>query len=601
MVFASKKKEELWRLASKNQPVPCYACGIQTPMQQQQQPHHPPPRPPQTASEAILRLNTPLPPYSSQPCSIDSSSGYRPNQRLAQELVATETESEVDISMSMSVSGNEESDCSDIKSACSYASSCVDISRDENEARPLPAPAPPYYHQPPNNNNSNSNANPSHNPSMSTATFAFAASMFRNCCGGSGAETSSTNGILTRANLSQRQIPAASTTTCPQPAPAPCLCHRLLKQNFNALLKQLKSKQQAELLLAVKSRSLDNNPPRSAVAANASAAAAASSAHSYLQCILIKSNTPADVEQHFATCQLFFWPDLRCASELRRLPVCPSARDSVYICCNPLHWFRVMHATDTESAYQRSKMLRLRDTDSEGNTQNIERSWTMQSTNNNNINNHNHGHSISSISILKQAESQLYVPSIESFTTDGKDRNACSQAWCQIAYWELGNRVGEFFEAKKSAVNIYKDGPIDCSGDSMCLRDLTSKQQRMTRTTTVQNTRQKIGLGVTLSLNCGDVWIYNRSNVPIYVDSPTLSERLDRVCKVMPGYCLKAFETHRAQVLAYKQAERMTQLGPIDSFSMKISFYKGWGYNQYRRQDIMGCPCWLEVHFNHLR
>jgi len=41
-------------------------------------------------------------------------------------------------------------------------------------------------------------------------------------------------------------------------------------------------------------------------------------------------------------------------------------------------------------------------------------------------------------------------------------------------------------------------------------------------------------------------------------------------------------------------------MGPVDYFSIKISFAKGWG-PAYKRQDIMGCPCWLEVHFSHLR
>lgn len=41
-------------------------------------------------------------------------------------------------------------------------------------------------------------------------------------------------------------------------------------------------------------------------------------------------------------------------------------------------------------------------------------------------------------------------------------------------------------------------------------------------------------------------------------------------------------------------------MGPVDYFSIKISFGKGWG-RDYKRQDIMGCPCWLEVHFSHLR
>lgn len=42
------------------------------------------------------------------------------------------------------------------------------------------------------------------------------------------------------------------------------------------------------------------------------------------------------------------------------------------------------------------------------------------------------------------------------------------------------------------------------------------------------------------------------------------------------------------------------QMGPIDWFSLKISFAKGWGQS-YRRQDIMCCPCWLDVNFSHLR
>lgn len=73
------------------------------------------------------------------------------------------------------------------------------------------------------------------------------------------------------------------------------------------------------------------------------------------------------------------------------------------------------------------------------------------------------------------------------------DRSACSKVWCQIAYWELAQRVGEFFHAKKPTVNIYGEGPVDCGGgDSMCLRDLGGKRPP---SDAVQNTRQKVGLG----------------------------------------------------------------------------------------------------------
>ncbi|XP_017084888.2 mothers against decapentaplegic homolog 6 [Drosophila eugracilis] len=397
---------------------------------------------------------------------------------------------------------------------------------------------------------------------LSATTFA---TMFRNCCGGS---TDSTNGstpkIPTRANAThhpQNQIQNG----------------KRIREDFDALMKQLKRKQMAELLLAVKSRV---DPP-----ANTPRDVLATTAPTYLQCILIQCTTETDQEQHVTASRLFFWPGLRSGEELKRLPICPAARDCVYTCCNPLHWYRILQQPETEAQpppYQRSKMLRLRDADSEEDSQNDAKSaalstWSTQSS------------SISSI----------FKPALfESFTTDGKDHNINSKVWCQIAYWEMAHRVGEFFHARTKAVNIYTDGIVSSEGDSMCLRDLTPAGNQV-HSDSVQTTRQKVGLGVTLSLENGDVWIYNRGNNPVFVDSPTLAENLDRVCKVMPGYCLKAFETYRAQVLSMKE-QGHHQMGPVDYFSIKISFAKGWG-PAYKRQDIMGCPCWLEVHFSHLR
>ncbi|XP_034484642.1 mothers against decapentaplegic homolog 6 [Drosophila innubila] len=624
MIFPSEKKKELLRYASRNNPATCDADGIPIPMQQPQRhlPQHQ--RLPQTSvancccccandPSTMRQLSTPPPPYCLISCSIDYSGSYRPNRQHRstaqdqQQLIyrtdsQVEVETEADMSVSVSASATEESDYSYMKGGCSYASSGADLLSDENGLYPMSVEGsvPAYY-----------NTHPEPVRLFPTTFAATAANMFRNCCGG-GHTTDSSSGSTARTsppdsrrymlNRQRTSTPPTTTntttTTCPiHPHLATVnttgatLRHRTLNQNVNALLKPFKNKQIAELLQAVKSR-VDPPPKCNSMPTNNNTVI--TSTPSYLQCILIKCTSPLDEDQHVTTCQLFFWSDLRDGRELRRLPSCPTARDYVYTCCNPLHWYRIMHPIDSESApppYQRSKMLRLRDTDSEGNTQNIDNHHHHSNSNSN-----NHSQSISSI--IKQAEPQLYVPSLESFTTDGKDRSACSKVWCQIAYWELSQRVGEFFHAKKLAVNIHADGPIDSSGvcESMCLRDLGGKRPP---TDAVQNTRQKVGLGVTLSLECGDVWIYNRSNVPIFVDSPTLAERLDRVCKVMPGYCLKAFETHRAQWLACKQSQH-NQLGPIDRFSMKISFAKGWG-NTYRRQDVMGCPCWLEVHFNHLR
>lgn len=59
---------------------------------------------------------------------------------------------------------------------------------------------------------------------------------------------------------------------------------------------------------------------------------------------------------------------------------------------------------------------------------------------------------------------------------------------------------------------------------------------------------------------------------------------------------LFSFIYFRAQSLVHTEQFPGVQTGPIDRFSMRISFGKGWGCN-YKRPDITLCPCWLEVLF----
>lgn len=47
------------------------------------------------------------------------------------------------------------------------------------------------------------------------------------------------------------------------------------------------------------------------------------------------------MDPHLLCCQIWRWPDLAHSSELKRLPVCHSAKDPVYVCCNPYHWSRL--------------------------------------------------------------------------------------------------------------------------------------------------------------------------------------------------------------------------------------------------------------------
>ncbi|KAH8330423.1 hypothetical protein KR067_002265 [Drosophila pandora] len=565
MIFPNEKKKDLWRYASRNNPgvrdgVPSVA-GDPPPL--------PPPPPPRLRphnphqsfgysgeEDSLAMRQTPPPPYSSMPCAMDCSGSYcqsmNPNHNNNNESYRhLPNRLEFPPSPSCgSVLAGESSDLYCIAPGYSCASSGEDMLIEESDQERSRATV----------READQVADRVHHP-RTTNTAAFV-TMLRNCCGGATESISesmstipTTAKALQHAQQSRNQIQAHSQLQST----------RRFREDFDALMKLLKRKQVAELLLAVKSRV--DGPTKTPQATG-------STPPTYLQCILLPY--PTAREQHVTASRLFFWRDLRSGEELKRLPSCPSAGDSVYTCCNPLHWFRILCLSETDS--HRSKMLRLKDADSEEDSQNDAKSTALSTW------------SPSISSILKRTEQ----PSLfESFTTDGKDHNINANGWCQIAYWELGDRVGKMFHARTTAVNIYTDGLVDSGGDSMCLSDLSVGGTG--KTEEVQKTRQKVGLGVTLSLELGDVWIYNRGHVPIFVGSPTL----ERVSKVLPGCCLKAFETHRAQMLSMRQ-QGHHQMGPIDWFSLKISFAKGWG-QFYRRQDIMRCPCWLDVNFSHLR
>lgn len=85
-------------------------------------------------------------------------------------------------------------------------------------------------------------------------------------------------------------------------------------QGIVFLLKRLNQNQLEMLLTAVEGRGLKQS-----------------------NCVLL----PREYEPHVLCCQTWRWPDLRQTNELRRLPVCRSASDPVYICCNPFHWSRL--------------------------------------------------------------------------------------------------------------------------------------------------------------------------------------------------------------------------------------------------------------------
>lgn len=196
-----------------------------------------------------------------------------------------------------------------------------------------------------------------------------------------------------------------------------------------------------------------------------------------------------------------------------------------------------------------------------------------------------------------------------------------SNGWCQLAYWELSQRVGQLFSVENSAINVFAE---QLRGDGLCLSTLAMQRNSVTPEA-VLKARQKIGLGVTLSRETDGVWLYNRSLSPVFVHSSTLRDVDTRsllVCRVPPGHCLRAFDHIKFVILTlysihnlaikinlyffYRAAtEAFTwpstiagaQTGPVDIYSVRISFAKGWG-PKYQRQEVTACPCWLEVHLS---
>lgn len=161
--------------------------------------------------------------------------------------------------------------------------------------------------------------------------------------------------------------------------------------------------------------------------------------------------------------------------------------------------------------------------------------------------------------------------------------------WCNVAYWELRQRVGRLFTVFEDGVNVFQELP---HGDGMCLSVL----QQHTNTESIRRTREKIGQGVTLSKEGDGVWAYNRSEFAIFVNSPTLdipNSSATVVIKVPPGYSIKIFDYESSEVLQRTRDPEYLD-GPYDPNSIRISFAKGWG-PCYSRQFITSCPCWIEV------
>ncbi|CAG5957949.1 unnamed protein product [Menidia menidia] len=270
-------------------------------------------------------------------------------------------------------------------------------------------------------------------------------------------------------------------------------------------------------------------------------------------------------------CKVYRWADLQHTAQLKPLCECKSFGnpDGPTVCCNPYHYSRLCGPESPPPPYSRlspneeHKPLDLSD-------------------------------STLSYTETEAASSPNITPG--DFSDASMSPDAPKQShWCNVAYWEHRTRVGRLYTVYEHSVSIFYDLP---QGTGFCLGQLNLDH----RSSTVQRTRGKIGYGILLSKEPDGVWAYNRSEHPIFVNSPTLDVPNSRtlvVRKVMPGYSIKVFDYERSCLLRHTTEADFLD-GPYDPNSVRISFAKGWG-PCYSRQFITSCPCWLEILLNNHR
>ncbi|NWV06537.1 SMAD6 protein, partial [Ptilonorhynchus violaceus] len=299
-------------------------------------------------------------------------------------------------------------------------------------------------------------------------------------------------------------------------------------------------------------------------------------------CVLAPWGDPQGVKQglppQVLLCRLFRWPDLHQSHELKHLCYCTGGQggcgDLAVLCCNPHHFSRLAVPETPLPPYLKAS---CGPSWPEHKNQRMEPAVTPSSRKR--LQHGMRGSCWGSSLGPAPRHCSSYTSLSWSTIKDG--------CWCKLAYWEYRTRVGRLYAVHEASVNVFCELPW---GSGFCLAQLPAAH----RSRAVRRARSKIGRGLLLSREPGGIWMYNRSEHPIFVSSPTLSPSGAcglTVLKVLPGYSAKVFSY---EWVGNRGGWQLPGEGPCDPHSIRISFAKGWG-PCYSRQFITSCPCWLEV------
>ncbi|XP_018018933.1 mothers against decapentaplegic homolog 6 isoform X2 [Hyalella azteca] len=176
-----------------------------------------------------------------------------------------------------------------------------------------------------------------------------------------------------------------------------------------------------------------------------------------------------------------------------------------------------------------------------------------------------------------------------------------TSGWCSVRYWEKSTRVGAAFEVASDSVSVVGSSASLTVHSGLCLNLLSASLSNTSQE--ALKIKNKIGPGILICREDSEVWLYNQSNVDVFVSSPALPESIEdtsrfdspSVRKIKPGHTLKIFSFDLVDSLSRISAKRSRLCGRVDVFCVNVSFCKGFG-SSYKRREITACPCWLQLH-----